>query len=491
MKTIYKISLCLFLSLFVISCSKWVDVKPSDRLGEDQLFVNSAGFMKALNGVYVEMTERDLYGQSMSTGDIDVLAQYYYIKSSTHAFEKYTTFTYTDEKVKTSFDRTWTKAYELIVNCNVILEKCGDAPSTILPEPYYSIIKGETLALRALFHLDMLRLFGPIYSENKTKEAIPYVKNAGFGISPMLGSEQVMQHVTADLKAALVLLDEDPIRTEGVRNYSNSGGSNDLFYRQYRLNYYATKALLARAYLWEGNKLEALTYAEELITEVQAPEKKIFPYVTFANATNVEKPDRMFSTEVMFSLYDINRMNMYNRLFDVSLHANSKLSFSEGNVNDIRMKSIYDDGNDYRQRIWQSASTGVFTATTNMKYADVVDGPGRYMIPLIRFSEVLLIAAECHPNLTQGIAYFNELRTARNCVSLAPADYAALKLEIGKEFRREMLGEGQQFFFYKRIASQKVPNHSTLSISPEKTMVLNNYTVPLPDSETSKRFNKN
>jgi hypothetical protein len=52
-----------------------------------------------------------------------------------------------------------------------------------------------------------------------------------------------------------------------------------------------------------------------------------------------------------------------------------------------------------------------------------------------------------------------------------------------------MLGEGQQFFFYKRNAYLSVPNHATVSITPEKTMVLNNYTVPLPDSETSKRYN--
>lgn len=489
MKTIYKIFISLFLSLFVLSCNKWVEVKPSDRLGEDQLFLNSAGFMKALNGVYVEMAHNDLYGENLSAGIIDVLAQYYYINSSTHVFEKYTTFTYTDADVKESFDKTWSKAYELIVNCNVILEKCGDEPSTVLPEPYYGVIKGEALALRAMLHLDMLRLFGPIYSEeNKAKEAIPYVKTSGFDVSPLLGSEQVMEQITTDLKTALTLLDADPIRTEGVRNHSNSLGSNDLFYRQYRLNYYATKALLARAYLWEGDKVEALKYAEELLAEVQSPNKTIFPYVTFENATDVAKPDRVFSTEVMFSLYDINRVKMYNNLFDVSLEVKRKLSFSGGDVDDVRVKAIYDDGNDYRRRIWHDASTGTVTSTTNMKYADVVDAPGRYMIPLIRLSEVLLIAAECHPDLAQGIAYFNELRTARNAVSLAPADYNALKSEIGKEFRREMLGEGQQFFFYKRNSYQSIPNSAILSITPEKTMVLNNYTVPLPDSETSQRF---
>lgn len=489
MKTIYKIHICLFFILISLSCKKWVDVKPTDRLGEDQLFVNKEGYLKALNGVYVEMANTSLYGQNMTTGTIDVLAQYYYLNSSTHDYYQYTTFVYTDANVKANFDNIWRKAYELIANCNVIIEKCGDQPGSLLPQPYYGIIKGEALALRAMLHLDMLRLYGPIYTaENKSKPAIPYVSTSGYLVSPILSSEQVMLHITDDLKASLSLLENtDPIRTEGVRNASNTTGPNDLYYRQYRLNYYAAKAILARAYLWQANRADALVQAEELLAEVQSPAKTVFPYVTFASATSVEKPDRVFSTEVMFSLYDIGRIKMYQNLFDVSLQNNKKLSFSGGDSNEDRVNSIYDDANDYRRRVWQNASTGTISATTNMKYADIVDGPGRYMIPLVRLSEVLLIAAECHPDLATGIAYLNKLRTARNCVSLKPADYNLLKLEIGKESRREMLGEGQQFFFYKRNAYQTLPNHATVRINPEKTMVLNNYTIPLPESETSLR----
>jgi hypothetical protein len=489
MKITYKLNLYLLFTLLLLSCSKWVDVKPTDRLGEDQLFVNKEGYLKALNGVYVEMTNANLYGEKMTTSVIDVLAQYYFMTSDNQVFIKYTNFTYTDATVKTTFDNVWRKAYELIANCNVILEKCGEQPSATLPQPYFGIIKGEALALRAMLHLDMLRLYGPIYTPaNKNKPAIPYVNSSSYDISPILNSEQVMQHVTDDLKAALSLLEKtDPIRTEGVRNGSNPAGSNDLYYRQYRLNYYAAKALLARAYLWQANRTDALVQAESLLNEVQSTSKTVFPYVTFTSATSVDKPDRMFSTEVMFSLYDLNRIKMYQKLFDVSLLPSAKLSFSNGDSNEERVKSIYDDNNDYRRRIWQNASSGTVTAITNMKYADVVDGPGRYMIPLIRISEVLLIAAECHPDLATGIAYLNKLRTARNCVSLAPADYTALKLEIGKESRREMIGEGQQFFFYKRNSYPTVPNNATIRITPEKTMVLNNYIVPLPDSETSLR----
>uniref|UniRef100_UPI003D7FC1E6 RagB/SusD family nutrient uptake outer membrane protein n=1 Tax=Pedobacter sp. TaxID=1411316 RepID=UPI003D7FC1E6 len=121
------------------------------------------------------------------------------------------------------------------------------------------------------------------------------------------------------------------------------------------------------------------------------------------------------------------------------------------------------------------------------KYAEVVNGPGRYMIPMIRLSEVLLIAAECHPDQATGMSYLNKLRTARNAVDLVAATPAARLTQIGNEHRREMLGEGQQFFFYKRNSYLNIPNHNTVPGTPDKAMLLNNYIIPLPDSETSQR----
>ncbi|TKC06186.1 RagB/SusD family nutrient uptake outer membrane protein [Pedobacter frigoris] len=332
----------------------------------------------------------------------------------------------------------------------------------------------------------MLRLFGPIYNEaNKTIASIPYVTKSGFEVSPILSAEQVAKQITDDLKLALSLLgNTDPIRTSGVRNGNNPSGPNDLYYRQYRLNYYATKALLARAYLWQGDKPNALIQAEELLNEVQV-QKNVFPYVTAGAATSATLPDRVFSTEVMFSIYDINRVEMFRRQFDVNLDNNNKLSFSNNDVNESRVNALYDDANDYRRRIWQNTSSGTITALTNLKYMDVTNAPGRYMVPLIRLSEVLHIAAECHPDLATGISYLNKVRTSRNSLSLNPTSAATLQTAIMNEFRKETIGEGQQFFFYKRTAQQTIPNHA--SVTGTKAMVLTNYVVPLPESEISQR----
>ncbi len=35
----------------------------------------------------------------------------------------------------------WKKAYELIVNCNVMIDKCRENSNPLLPAPYFGIVK--------------------------------------------------------------------------------------------------------------------------------------------------------------------------------------------------------------------------------------------------------------------------------------------------------------------------------------------------------------
>ena len=121
----------------------------------------------------------------------------------------------------------------------------------MLPELYYKLIKGEALGLRAMLHFDMLRLFGPLWTE-KEQASIPYQTSSERIVEPLLSADSVLNCVLTDLtRAADLLKDVDPVITDGARNYSGGENGNDLFYRQYRMNYYAVKALMARAYMWK------------------------------------------------------------------------------------------------------------------------------------------------------------------------------------------------------------------------------------------------
>ncbi len=484
----FKNILLLLLCLTTLnSCSKWIDVKPSDRLSENVLFEDAPGYLKALNGVYVELANNSLYGRFMTAANIDAMGQYYYVNSSTNVFYDYAVFNYTTANTKTGFDNAWKKAYELIANLNVIIEKSGNAPTSKLPNPYYGIVKGEALALRAMLHFDMLRLFGPIWSENSKKTVcIPYVTISNSDISPLLSSEEVMMKVEEDLNSALELLKEsDPIFKEGIKTSGNLTTPNDQLFRQYRFNYFAVQSLLARANIWKGDKINALKYASSVIQNAKIEGKDIFPFVTSSSAVSPDKPDRVFSTEVIFSLYTILRTNMYDITFSASLEDFRRLSVNGLNSDFSRINAMYDNANDHRRRVWEAVNVAGKEIVTNQKYKNHTDAPGRFMIPLIRISEMYLIAAECTENIQESTRLLNVVRTSRNVNNLTPNNTQELKNLITSEYRKEFLGEGQTFFYYKRNSAQNIPNNAALV--GDKNMSLVNYQVPLPESEVSLR----
>ena len=108
------------------------------------------------------------------------------------------------------------------------------------------------------------------------------------------------------------------------------------------------------------------------------------------------------------------------------------------------------------------------------------------MMPLIRLSELYLIAAECETDSQQALDYLNTLRNKRNCPDLQPKTPDELMDGITSEFRKETIGEGQMFFFYKRHAMQNIPNGS--SMTGTMNMQPKSYVVPIPDSELDNRL---
>ena len=278
----------------------------------------------------------------------------------------------------------------------------------------------------------------------------------------------------------------------GYRNEGNSIGDNALNYRRFRLNYYAVKALLVRAYAWGHDKSNALVTAEEILREVQVEGAEIFPFVTHAAATDVSKPDRVFSSEVMFSLYDSYRgTEIQDKLFLPTL--DQIYTFTGKRLELGKDYSFYASENDYRRNIWASYSNAGKLIDYHRKYEDITTSGAELlnkMVPLIRLSEIYLLAAEYTDDFVTAKGYLDRIRNSRNCPS-SVATEPTLMEEITKECRREFLGEGQMFFFYKRRAEQQLPNGRFETDNDKQwiDMSMSNYVIPLPDSETDMRLN--
>ncbi len=488
----YILYLLLISGVVLSSCNKWLEIKPEDRIMEDNLFDSREGFMTALNGVYIEMSSPTLYGGWMQAALFDVLAQYYTeaMGYNTHAYTNYKDFAYEQEEVKKTYQNIWEKYYNLIVNSNTIIEHC-DKAKDILGTQYYHIIKGEALALRAFFHFEMLRIWGPIFKENPEGTSIPYAESPIIEVRPLLTGNAVYEKILRDLKAAESLLkDHDPILTEGALfSPGGFGESNDLRYRNLRLNYFAVQALTARAALYCNDRTTALEYARKVVEAVQKEDDEIFPFIIRGN----DDQDRVYKTELLFAQYNLKRSEIWKNYFSNSLADANVLRVSDATVN-----GMYEE-TDYRYKHqWKKAkSPQEVEQFYFIKYNDVLlSNPDdekeklqkeyRYLVPMIRISEMYYIIAECETNPDKALEAINKVRNARALKNLT--DYNLLADELEKEYKREFIGEGQLFFYYKRLAKKNIVYGQGYWGPLSVEMTTNKYIPGLPDSEKNNRI---
>ncbi|MBL1409474.1 RagB/SusD family nutrient uptake outer membrane protein [Sphingobacterium faecale] len=475
-------------------CSNFLDVKPLDNIMEDQLFNSVKGFNTAINGVYIELNTPNVYGENLSVGLVDVMAQYYNVTSAgEHNFRYYNTYDYGNSSYKAKTEAIWQKSFSLISNLNAVVEQ-SEKQKSMLGDTYYGIYRGEALAMRAFLHFDLLRLFGSTYKEDLHTAVMPYVTNTDRKVQPLATNQEMVDYILGDLLAAKTLLEKvDPILTQGVLNVDGVD-NNYLTYRQYRMNYFAVCGLLARVYLWRGDRINAHKYALEVIDLGQKSGSEIFPFVIPAAIFNRPGyPDRVFSTEVLFALYNDGRTNVYNKLFNYTLNSSTILTFTGALSSPTgRVKQLYPDENDYRYKEhWKEETVSNTKVLYFSKFANVTDNNGvsnsyRYMMPLMRISEMYLIASETALTLTEGTKYYNKIQVNRGLPEVSFAGVEELSAALQNEYLREFIGEGQSYFYFKRLQRSAIPSPVRPGIDVVK-MDKVHYMMPLPDSETSQR----
>ena len=474
-------TMILACSTMMVSCDSWLEVKPYDKISEGELQKSEEGYQKMLNGIYIDLNSDALYGQSLSVEMIEVMGGAYAIGTDNSVWGNYkdlSNYQYGTEYWRNRLDQTWNKAYALILNCNKILENIDQNQDLFTGGNYYAV-KGEALALRAMLHFDMLRLFGPVYAKDSDKKAIPYYNKQTNSPEPILTAKEVAEKVVADLEEARILLANDPVKTEGtLMSGSQDGTSNFMRYRALRLNYYAVEALLARVNLYMGNKTEAFKYATDVI---KTADQGIFPFVDKSLVIgSPADPDRIFSSEVLFALTNTSRSKIHKNFYDPSRLPNYVFRMDDNLMSNIVYGGAATTGgyqDDYRYRAnWIATGSNRYF----YKYSDMVANGSiqNTMIPMIRLGEMFLIATESQSdNLANGVQYVNALRRNRGVANLQTLTPDLLKYE----YIRELYGEGQLFYLYKRLNSDIITS-SNANKNPKASDLI--FVVPLPDSET-------
>lgn len=485
MKT-YRLLLISAVWLALSACNNWLDITPADSVTEEKLYETGQGYRNALNGVYKQIATEAVYGGEMSYGLVDVMGQVYAsyrIPSSHKYYEVASEYKYTGKKIKDVIENLWSKTYNSIANCNnmigrIVGEEAGKFAGGKMEQ---DMIHGEALALRAILHFDMLRLFAPAKIKDDQKKYIPYFETYPSRFEPNQSVEEILEKVIRDLDEAKNLVasfDTIPerlewmsvrYRYEGETLNSSEFNVTELFYtyRGYRMNYFAICAMLARVYNYAGMYKEANDIAQTVI-EAKGRSGNLFTFTPVGNV--VEQGNRKLYNDLIFALSNSKMFEIY----ELANTSGNDFIFSLNNY-----YGMFDDPSDVRRSLTDKVGYLYYCN----KYLKPSTGAAvkftEDMIPMIRLSEMYYIQAEYEmsvANWTAAAQKLDKVREGRNCTigNLDITDEESFLEQLFAEVNREFMSEGQVFFYYKKFG--KSPGYNTLTDEQ--------FYLPLPDNET-------
>lgn len=483
--------LCCCISLSFISCSDWLEVDPKAEIKLDVMFESEQGVKDALIGSYLLMSSESLYGSALTCTFLDVLGQQYTLLGSTASrYYNASFYIYTGDVNENIIDGIWSGLYNVIANINALIEGL-EKSKDILHPTIYAMSKAEAYSLRAFIYLDLVRLFsyGNLAQRpEKLKElAIPYVKRFDKEIVPRETLENVLKFIHEDLDVAMPLFEAyDPASRTGNRPDDYTVPNEDHFYdwnvRKYRMNLKSTLATQMRLNLWEGNYAEAKKDALYLLNLGHS-------FVTRMEGEDKDR-DLTFSTEMLFGVETFERFDkVIVPYFTLTEKNNATMNYQALYLPESRVNELYEISanigiSDWRYLRWWDRSDKNHTFLKFWEYENMVY---KNNMPLIKLPEVYYTACECllreggEKNKNQAITYLNTIRNHRNIPIDLNLSYTLTEDEVWnelvKEMKKEYIGEGQMFYYYKRIGAISIPYGPAVAYDD------NVYVLPLPQKE--------
>jgi len=481
MKKTFLIILPVLAVLSLGSCKKWLDVKPSNQISDEELFKDADGIRVALNGIYQNMGDAELYGRQLTWGLNSALGQDYTANTISLEYQKVMDRLFTDPAVTPGTSKTWGTAYTTIANINKLLKVMDTKDSSFFPlrNVEKNLITGEALALRALLHFELLRLFAPAPVNDNAGKYLPYQTTYPAPITAPSSTSDIAKHIIEDLvKAQSLVAQNDTITNKaamsgklGTLMLGGSGVGGVFFgYRMNRLNYVAIHALLARVYLYIGDRTNAKKEAEYVYKDFSPTGRlKWWAFTTEANSKGLNRYTKL-ADDIILAFYDPN------------LIVNTKNARLNGA--NILTYTLADAANwfpgterDYRTNLVDAGISAKWLETTST--AQNVPQQNT-LLPVLRFSEIYYIYSEClyeEGNTTDALKVFNELRIARGkTTTFSDASRDGFYNELMNEYRREFIAEGQTVFAFKRL-------NRNIQIGTKVVPMDNKFVIPLPDGE--------
>jgi tetratricopeptide (TPR) repeat protein len=425
-KYIYTIAIAALLSLG--ACNKQLDIKPTGTIDQTLAIRTNDDVQSTLVGTYNVMGDADLYGGG-TFFEPDLLATQEIIDWN-GTFQDLTQMV--NQRIVNSnafVEDNWLAAYVAINQANNVLANLKLATNDDEKNRW----EGEAKFLRGLVYFDLVRLYGKAWTDGDpgANLGVPIVLTPTTKVDesakvPRATVRQTYEQAIKDLTDAKTLLPED-----------NS------FYA----NKYAAQAILARLYLQQGDYVNALAEADDVISSgVYGLNDKYEDEFPSKSKTHFDNTiEDIFAIQVTQQL-GTNALNTYYA--------------SSGNAGrgDIRVKDEFlaeFEAGDVRGEFYTITSVNR-TMKFNNQYGN---------IHVIRLAELYLIRAETNSRLgtAVGDSPVNDINVLKVRAHLAPV--AAVTLDdILMERRHELAFEGG-FFLHdaKRLKATADNNPSYMA----------------------------
>jgi len=417
------------LLLMATGCKKELIQNPSNKIPTNTAFVTPANFTTAILGAYSGLQGPDYYGGqdggSMGTTP-DVLSDNLVLCQQGRKSEQ--SF-YNFQYVSTGTWNMWPDAYTVVLRANQIITNIGN----LTAGDFKNNIEGEALAIRALAHFDLLRVYAKSYtSATDADPGVPYVTSVDPTLLPSrTPDKKAYDMVVADLVQAQSLIATD-----------NGVG---------RLNKAAVEGILSRVYLYRGEWQNAITAATASINDAGTAGHVLATTDNFG-AIWLDADDPA-STEVLFRVRILDADNVsigvgYEQASPSGVKPEYTVDyafFNQFTSTDVRL-SAYIGQTVFNTISYNYVKKYFGRASGN---ANVVD------YKVIRLGEVYLNRAEAYynsGNTAAALADLNTLRSNRytgfaNGTESGSTLYDAIQLQR----RLELAFEGSRFFDIKRL----------------------------------------
>ena len=536
-RTIYFLITSAILSLVFSSCNDWLTVPVDGKSTSTELYTGSDGYRSALNGIYKGLAVDELYGQQLQYGVIDFFSNQY--RNDLREDEQSSTIfiaagkrEFKNVALQPVLNGMWKTAYNRIAATNdLIANVSGESDSKFRQgEMERKMIYGEALAIRALLHFDMLRLFAPAPVNDDGQAYIPYITTFPEVLGTHIPVKASLDMVIKDLEEArelVKLYDFSPLGMSanasgkarfynnleyGMEGYGKTEDLDEFFFgRGYRFSYWAITGLLARAYQYKA-AYDASFYekakilAQEILDAKCTDDKGGGSYSPFKNEdfngfSFVEDPEQMkdirMAGNLLLGIYRDNdaeqKLSGMEASFPREKKSPGQYSFCAVNVDgqdifkttggideskeDIRcLRLLYKPINSYNILL----STKWYVKTRDM------DERKRTLniFPILRTSEMRFIIAETlarNNEFDKAYEILNEMRRnrgLRNGDLTTQTSLEGFLKDLVREEQREWISEGQLFYLYKRLNFNVKREDGTLAPFKKEECV-----VPLPIEE--------